>query len=61
MALQHLEKQQCTAVGDITFALFLEIQPQIGAVLGRKQGSLHLAEATSAFVLLTSNNYKRTQ
>jgi hypothetical protein len=35
-ALQHLEKQQCIAVGKITsqYPLFLEIQPQTGAVMG---------------------------
>jgi hypothetical protein len=35
-ALQHLEKQQCIAVGKITsqYPLFLEIRPQTGAVMG---------------------------
>jgi len=35
-ALQHLRKQQCIAVGKITsqYPLFLEIQPQMGAVMG---------------------------
>jgi hypothetical protein len=34
--LQHLEKRQCIAVGKITsqYPLFLEIQPQIGALMG---------------------------
>jgi hypothetical protein len=35
-ALQHLEKQQCIAVGKITsqYPLFLEIKPQKGALMG---------------------------
>jgi len=35
-ALQHLEKQQCIAVGKITsqYPLFIEIQSQIGALMG---------------------------
>jgi hypothetical protein len=35
-ALQHLEKQQCIAVGKITsqYPLFVEIQPQTGVLMG---------------------------
>jgi uncharacterized protein len=35
-ALQHLEKQQCIAVGKITsqYPLFIEIQPQTGVLMG---------------------------
>jgi hypothetical protein len=35
-ALQHLEKQQCIAVGTITsqYPLFNEIQPQTGVLMG---------------------------
>ncbi|MGZ4947311.1 MAG: ATP-binding protein, partial [Halobacteriota archaeon] len=35
-ALQHLEKRQCIAVGKITsqYPLFLEVQPQKGALMG---------------------------
>jgi hypothetical protein len=33
--LQHLEKQQCIAVGKITqYPLFVEIQPQTGVLMG---------------------------
>jgi len=41
-ALQHLEKQQCIAVGKITsqYPLFLEIQPQTGAAMGGETRNL---------------------
>ncbi|MGZ4932822.1 MAG: hypothetical protein ACXV46_08550, partial [Halobacteriota archaeon] len=39
-ALQHLEKRQCIAVGNITshYPLFIEIRPQTAHVWAEKRG-----------------------